>query len=64
MKVIWSHRAENAMHRIERYILAEFGEESRSRFMKEVEHWAYLLEDKPYIGSIEPQHNHTVPSPL
>ena len=54
MKVTWSAKAEDAMHQIEYYILAKFGEDSRSQFMKEVERVAYLLEEMPDIGHPEP----------
>jgi len=54
MKVIWLNRAEMSMRRTEAYILQEYGEIARDRFMKEVEGVAYLLEKMPELGHFEP----------
>lgn len=54
MKVIWLNRAEMSMRRTEAYILQEFGEIARKRFMQEVEDVAYLLEKMPELGHLEP----------
>ena len=54
MKVIWLHRAEMSLHSIEEYILSEYGEIVRERFMQEVKDVAYLLEKMPELGHFEP----------
>ena len=53
MKVLWSNRAERGLRQVEEYILNEFGEDTRSKFMSEVEHISYLLETSPEIGNLD-----------
>ena len=54
MNVIWLAHAEKSLRRTEEYILQEYGEKSRGRFMQEVEDVAYLLEKMPELGHFEP----------
>jgi len=54
MKVIWLYRAEVSLRRIEEYILREYGEIVRERFIQEVKDVAYLLEKMPELGHFEP----------
>lgn len=54
MKVIWLDRAETALRHTEKYILQEYGEIVRDRFMQEVKDVAYLLEKMPELGHFEP----------
>lgn len=43
MKVIWLDRAETALRHTEKYLLQEYGEIVRDRFMQEVKDVAYLF---------------------
>ena len=54
MKVLWLNRAETSMRRTEEYILQEYGEMARNRFIQEVKSVAYLLEKMPELGHFEP----------
>ena len=53
MRVLWSNRAERGLRQVEKYILRDFGEDTRSKFMSEVKHISYLLETSPQIGNLD-----------
>ena len=54
MKVIWFIRAEQSMRQIEKYILSKFGENTRARFILELEQSIQSLSEMPEIGPIDP----------
>ena len=58
MTVIWTDRAEAALHSVENYLLQEFGENSREDFMQEAEHTANNLSTFPNLGKVEPLLKH------
>lgn len=53
MKVVWLNRAETSLRRTEEYILREYGDMARERFIQEVKDVAYLLEKMPELGHFE-----------
>ncbi len=54
MKVIWMEQAEEALNRTVKYICDQFGARASERLLKETYNTGCLLEDNPYLGSIEP----------
>jgi len=54
MKVFISELAKQAIYKIAKYILTEFGKKSKDKFMNEVRHTRKLIGNNPYIGKLEP----------
>ena len=54
MIVKWSERAVKSLRHVEAYILREFGEEARAKFMRASEESAGKLEQFPQLGKEEP----------
>lgn len=54
MKVIWNNWSENLLLHTADYILAEFGQDARNKFLQDVYHIATLLETNPNLGKTEP----------
>ena len=54
MIVKWSERAVKSLHDVEAYILREFGEQTRAKFMQASKDTAERLEKFPEMGQKEP----------
>ena len=54
MEVKWSERAIRSLHAVEAYILHEFGEQARVKFMQASKEVAEQLENFPQMGKEEP----------
>jgi len=50
----WNKRAAANLHKVEDYVLQEFGERVRQEFMDEIEAAVMSLADMPEIGKIDP----------
>lgn len=58
MKIHWHKRADAALHKIEDYVLQEFGELVRQEFMDEVEEAVNALANMPNMGKLDPLFSH------
>lgn len=58
MNVKWSARAIKSLHVVEAYILQEFGEQARAKFMLAAKQAAEHLEQFPEFGQEEPLLSH------
>ena len=58
MIVKWSARAIKSLHVVEAYILQEFGEQARAKFMSSAKEAAERLEQFPMVGQEEPLLTH------
>ena len=54
MKVLWSSRASISLQRTSAYIEAKFGYLAKQRFLLRIHLTSELMEDNPYMGSVEP----------
>jgi plasmid stabilization system protein ParE len=54
MRVIWLPQAKKQLRQTSIYILREFGQKARNKFMQDVRHTNILLADNPNMGPIEP----------
>ena len=53
MNIHWPKRAAASLHRIEKYILQEFGEQERQDFIDEIDRSITALADMPTLGKID-----------
>lgn len=58
MRIIWHKRADAALHQVEEYVLAKFGERVRTEFMNDVEQAVLALADMPTMGKLDSLFSH------
>jgi plasmid stabilization system protein ParE len=58
MKIQWHKRAATQLHQVEEYVLRDFGERVRQKFMDEIENAVFSLADMPTQGRIDPLFAH------
>ncbi|MBQ7686426.1 MAG: type II toxin-antitoxin system RelE/ParE family toxin [Bacteroidaceae bacterium] len=58
MTIHWHKRAGAALHQVEEYVLENFGEDERQKFMNDIEQAVLSLASMPAMGRLDPLFAH------